>query len=531
MIGVGSEYGTPSDPFRVCDRLGYNNLVSENSTISEDPACFRRDVINDCLGLTYEHTDGRYYCILHLPTSEKESREFSAVLNELLDVFDERNSHTRGETYMLDYIWFPPNTRLQRRFLSSVCCRHAHFGEMVSFSEACFDGQTAFDYSHFDGPANFDNAHFGDTSFAHVNFKGNVSFLSTEFRENADFFNCRFESEMDFAQACFESDANFAKAFFASNNTFYAAQFAGQLEFWMAEFGVDSVTGFINTRFSNEISFDLATVYGFIRFENNALNDPENFKGPVSMFSAKSTLSLRHTRIRDGSRISFHGIKLRPSWFVETDSTKMKFYNVTWLKTKAKRDNSNIKSELLALNERGIGSQKRLLLTCCRYLAINAEENKRMETASRFRYMASEIKRLSLPRAGWFTSLNWYYWISSGYGERPMRAFLVLILLLAGFGLLYSTPISRFEYGVEVTKPTNENQIDEQIYEIAQVAGQPHEMYVPEGVVHSLYIATLQRPNPKPADTQTKLFVILETIFGPLQGALFALAVRRKFMR
>lgn len=52
-----------------------------------------------------------------------------------------------------------------------------------------------------------------------------------------------------------------------------------------------------------------------------------------------------------------------------------------------------------------------------------------------------------------------------------------------------------------------------------------------EGFVHSLYVAALQRPEPKAHDTRTKLFVILETIFALLQAALLALAIRRKFMR
>lgn len=52
-----------------------------------------------------------------------------------------------------------------------------------------------------------------------------------------------------------------------------------------------------------------------------------------------------------------------------------------------------------------------------------------------------------------------------------------------------------------------------------------------DAVVHSLYVSALQRPDPKPADALTKLFVILQTIFAPLQAALLALAIRRKFMR
>jgi hypothetical protein len=47
----------------------------------------------------------------------------------------------------------------------------------------------------------------------------------------------------------------------------------------------------------------------------------------------------------------------------------------------------------------------------------------------------------------------------------------------------------------------------------------------------SISVATFQLPEPKPADNLTKLFIVLEVIFAPLQAALLALALRRKFMR
>lgn len=47
----------------------------------------------------------------------------------------------------------------------------------------------------------------------------------------------------------------------------------------------------------------------------------------------------------------------------------------------------------------------------------------------------------------------------------------------------------------------------------------------------STSFASFQRPDPKAADVLTKLLVTLETILAPLQAALLALAIRRKFMR
>ena len=48
---------------------------------------------------------------------------------------------------------------------------------------------------------------------------------------------------------------------------------------------------------------------------------------------------------------------------------------------------------------------------------------------------------------------------------------------------------------------------------------------------YSLAVMSLQRPEPKPLTGTAQTLVLLETIFGPLQAALLALAIRRKFMR
>jgi hypothetical protein len=48
---------------------------------------------------------------------------------------------------------------------------------------------------------------------------------------------------------------------------------------------------------------------------------------------------------------------------------------------------------------------------------------------------------------------------------------------------------------------------------------------------YSLGVISLQKPEPKPVTNLAQIFVILETILGPLQVALLALAIRRKFMR
>ncbi|HEY0323644.1 MAG TPA: hypothetical protein VGC66_22005 [Pyrinomonadaceae bacterium] len=54
---------------------------------------------------------------------------------------------------------------------------------------------------------------------------------------------------------------------------------------------------------------------------------------------------------------------------------------------------------------------------------------------------------------------------------------------------------------------------------------------LPRSLTYSLSVMTLQKPEPRPATITAHTLVILETILGPIQAALLALAIRRKFMR
>jgi hypothetical protein len=42
---------------------------------------------------------------------------------------------------------------------------------------------------------------------------------------------------------------------------------------------------------------------------------------------------------------------------------------------------------------------------------------------------------------------------------------------------------------------------------------------------------TFQKPEPRPTTTAAQALALFETILGPVQAALLALAIRRKFMR
>lgn len=231
-------------------------------------------------------------------------------------------------------------------------------------------------------------------------------------------------------------------------------------------------------------------------------------------------MDLQNARTEKPERILFHTVKLRPSWFVNIDSRKIVFTDVYWENLQRKGLNTNINAELESLRIRDISFPHRLLAIACRHLAVNAEENNRYEEASHFRYMAMEAQRLETGYGFAPWRLHWWYWLSSGYGEVWRRALFALLNIWLLFTIIYISPLSIFI--------REENKVETQ----QTIQGKKSEsLYLDESLVYSLGVITLQKPEPKPADSLTKTFVILETVLGPLQVALLALAIRRKFMR
>ena len=136
--------------------------------------------------------------------------------------------------------------------------------------------------------------------------------------------------------------------------------------------------------------------------------------------------------------------------------------------------------------------------------------------------MAMDAQRLQHWRGFAVWRLSWWYWFASGYGERIARAAVVLLGILVLCAALYTrVGFARWEPRL--------------LTESDALVAQRDETGVPLGLsralTYSAAVMTFQRPEPKPASTMAQTIVLLETILGPVQAALLALAIRRKFMR
>jgi hypothetical protein len=342
-----------------------------------------------------------------------------------------------------------------------------------------------------------------DFDFRGVWFPDYANFSGVTFTKWADFTWAVFSTRAEFTSAVFSANAYFSFVSFGGGVSFSRATFSEGAYFGYAAFSVEAI--FTSTVFDKEANFSYATFKAYVTFA-------EGGKGEV--FDSNSHLSFQFARIENPDRFSFHTLTLRPHWFVNVDARKLEFINVNW-----NWSGVSVKDEIKSAGEVW---GHRLLAIACRNLAVNSEENHRYEEASRFRYMVMEAWRLEnlFGFAPW--KLGWWYWLASGYGERVWRAFVVLIgVWLLAAAVYTQVGFVRWEPRVLSEQEAAEARRDE--------VGQPLRGW--RALTYSLGVMTLQKPEPRPATDAAQAVVMLETILGPVQAALLALAIRRKFMR
>ena len=366
-------------------------------------------------------------------------------------------------------------------------------------------------------------------------FPSEAQFSGFEFDVPVDFTDVTFSAGADFSRAVFNphvetpfgAAAQFSSTIFDSTATFEGATFNGGAFFDSSKFGA-------------EANFDRVTFVAQVTFAGATFADRVRFTGREQhrLFGVVSSLNLEFTRIEKPEHFVFHTLELRPDWFVNVDSRKFQFINVGWKwsgNTPSLQEThrfsfiddpfKSLRDWLLQfpnLPNSWSSLQNKLLAITYRQLALNAEDNHRYEEASSFRYEAMDSRRLEQWRGFNFFRLNWWYWAASGYGERIVRAAAMLIGVFLLFAVLYT------QVGFMQWEPRLTSAGDVAVATRDEI-GAP--LKFRRALTYSAAVMTLQRPEPRPATITAQTIVLLETILGPVQAALLALAIRRKFMR
>ncbi|HKX32346.1 MAG TPA: pentapeptide repeat-containing protein [Blastocatellia bacterium] len=409
----------------------------------------------------------------------------------------------------------------------------AYFGESVFtedaiFFETQFNGVADFLGARFDKAGYFSKAVFkARTIFFTVNFEKDGAFSLTHFREDVDFRKASFKGNALFTQAYFHGDAIFRESSFSGKADFGESNFSKNVDFHKVRF--DGDTDFINAKFPLIVDFSFATFASYLRFAGT------KDKGT---FEKQSYLNLQHARMEKPDRVSFHTLKLKAHWFVNIDSRRFELVNVEWPKI----TDLHVRKQLEDLSQRVDSSPYELLSIAYRQLAVNAEENHRYREASWFRCasMSLGLSELSnnyvgkifqplfwlywvfTPKRKHIQPLLWVYWILSGYGERVSKALLVLVLSALIFAGFYRRVGFQSPPQIIGVQSGGSAQVDN--------IGLPITSFR-KAIIYSFEVMALQKPEPKPLTNAARSLVLVETIFGPIQAALLALAIRRRFMR
>jgi hypothetical protein len=116
--------------------------------------------------------------------------------------------------------------------------------------------------------------------------------------------------------------------------------------------------------------------------------------------------------------------------------------------------------------------------------------------------------------------LIWWYWALSGYGERTWRSSIWLIGILVGFAVLYM--LVAYVQPLELSG----------YVQIQELSFSGLWQGFRQAVIYSLGVMSRQTDKLTCTDCMLlRSLVFIEGILGPLQVALFALALRRRFMR
>jgi len=273
--------------------------------------------------------------------------------------------------------------------------------------------------------------------FGSAIFSENVSFSSATFSAYAFFNSITFIKNASFNSAIFSEYTSFRSVTFRANTDFSSSSFSGTVDFSKATFQKKSFANFYNMRFKDKVLF-----------ANN-------------LFTSEFPLGLDGAIFEKPERVTFHTVVLCPYWFVNVDSRKFNFVNVTWRNLR----NEGIKKELAKLKERNVEHPHHLLMVTYRQLAINAEENNRYHSGAEFRFMAMRVYSLEL-RKFTYTGLHlvrrflrkrrsllfwkrlWVwrknldplhslYGFASCWGEGILRAFYILVMIWILFAGIY----------------------------------------------------------------------------------------------
>jgi len=464
----------------------------------------------------------------------------------------------------------------------------AQFNGYADFVDVLFNWGALFDSAQFNEHTDFWGGEFrGRASFYNVRFCGNTNFNGVRFSGDVNFYSAQFSGDADFASAQFNGDAAFADAQFNGDATFVDAQFNGDADFRVARLSGNAA--FWNTQFTEDVTFASAQFNGDAAFVDALFNEhavfvkaqfsrEANFAG--AQFSeethfdyirilGKGQLFFRDivkTKTFEGEacfrgldiegQLIFEGVDLSMASFTDTRVQKIDFVNPRWHRSGSRGWRNTLYDEIALFDgmKRGPsrdGEKPKTLYTDFKnrmertffYKEKYGDEIRKVEIlyrrmknkyrtlqnwpeVSNWHYGEKEMLRKENAVRRYFPfSFSFLYWLSSGYGERYVRAgvSLAVLILLLSFGLAWA--------GLDAAALSGSNPGD--FHGIGSIRlGTLDPKSIGALLMNTLKYATFQKDVFfVPRNMWGECLRLIAQILIPIQTALFILAVRNRFRR
>lgn len=421
---------------------------------------------------------------------------------------------------------------------------HTEFNGQTNFNTTRFQKKAMFFKVHFKNKAEFMRVSIGGVSnFSEADFGGEALFCGTSFSDAAAFYKARFRQDADFSMATFGRWAVFVDAIFEGIGNFPNSSFKETADFLRAEFRSGANfqlvrieeanfvwTGFSGTRtykYESPLKSEFqgaATFFGaFFRsrtyFAANTFSHALDLSrcqfGDATLFSSMGTaaqtpyLCFEDVLLEQAEKVRFENFDLRCTSFAGTNLRHVRFHNCNW----PRKDNRIAVYDELKPEP----SDAETLRFLYRDLKGNLEGARDYELAGDFYYAEMETARRHHPNKIWQLVLT-LFWVTAGYAERPLQAFLVFCGLVALLAVLFLLPSASFwfeqpatERGVELIRHWHLSPL--------------------EALAHSIRSVFLRPYFFQPESWWAHFVTLAGNIMGPIQLAFLVIALRRRFRR
>ena len=367
----------------------------------------------------YDEEEDKKYCIFHSPSAVTRGYDYNEDTKRFQDLATDmfRQGINNGHEINLSGAIFPT-------YIDFSEFAHTPLPP-INFLNVNFEQGANFGQLIFDNKATFSGAKFGTVNFVNSQFKV-CDFSLTEFYSEALFMGSKFTNLSNFSYSTFTGWTDFSKSTLTNVN-FHAATFNSETFFKDCHFHETPQNHqsalFISTTFNSQANFAGSTFYAtdFIEtaFTTGADFSHSEILGPFSLRGIKPV----------EEKLTFYGCNAKSIGFINFTSRELEFIKFSACSWPEKL---YFEMETETLPSKPTSTTFNEIEELYRGLKLQAADQNDQKKVSQWHYREMEMVlsqiKLNKPIV-WRLTVTWLYRLLSGYGERPVRSGVALLII------------------------------------------------------------------------------------------------------